>query len=132
MNEEIEKGNNIFKKTPYKEQDFETYVLWKSLPSILRGQPRAMLEKQGYDDELALELLQIKSQKDFAIKYGIKDQGTLTDWNKRIEKEGLLDNINSWARKLTPNVTYSLYKNIVKNGKAQEVRAWFELVENRL
>ncbi len=118
------------KEAPYKSQDFESYVLWKSLPSILRGQPRAILEKQGIDDELALELLQVKTQKEFAIKFGIKDAGTLTDWNKRIEKEGLLKEINSWARKLTPNVVHSLYKNIIKNGKAQEVRAWYELIEN--
>lgn len=117
-------------KGPYKQQDFESYVLWKSLPSILRGQPRTILEKQGIDDELALELLQIKTQKEFALKFRIKDEGTLTDWNKRIEKEGLLKEINAWARKLTPNVVHSLYKNIIKNGKAQEVRAWYELIEN--
>jgi hypothetical protein len=56
--------------------------------------------------------------------------GTLTDWNKRIEKEGLLTSINSWARSLTPNVVLALYKNVSKNGKAQEVRAWFEIIEN--
>lgn len=127
MNEEIIKTKSV-----YRTQDFETYVIWKSLPSILRGQPRQVLEKQGIDDELAMELLQIKTQKDFAVKYGIKDQGTLTDWNKKIEQEGLLENINSWARKLTPNVIYSLYKTIIKNGKAHEVRVWFEIVENKL
>ena len=114
----------------YRKQDFNSYVLWKSLPSFLKGQPKVMLEKFGIADELAVELLQIKTQGEFATKFGIKDPGTLTDWNKRIEKEGLLTSINSWARSLTPNVVLALYKNASKNGKAQEVRAWFEIIEN--
>jgi hypothetical protein len=84
----------------------------------------------GIDDEIAIELLQLKTQKDFAAKYDVKDLGTLTDWNKRIENDGLLDGMNSWARKLTPNVLLALYKTATKEGKAKEVKAWFELVEN--
>ena len=109
---------------------YESYALWKSLPSFLRGQPRANLEKFGIDEEMTLELLEIRSQADFSKKYDV-DVGTLTDWNKRLEKSGITKNINSWARKLTPNVIFALYKNIGKNGKAHEVRAWYELVENQ-
>lgn len=114
----------------YRKQDFNSYVLWKSLPSFLKGQPKIMLEKFGIADDITVELLSIKTQGEFAAKFGIKDPGTLTDWNKRIEKEGLLTSINSWARSLTPNVVLALYKNASKNGKAQEVRAWFEIIEN--
>jgi hypothetical protein len=116
--------------TVYKKQDFDTYVLWKSLPSFLRGQPRVVLEKFGLTDDLVLELLQIKTQTEFSVKFGIKDLGTLTDWNKRIDKDGLINPLNSWARKLTPNVVFALYKNITKNGRAQEVKAWYEIIEN--
>jgi hypothetical protein len=114
----------------YKTQDFSSYVLWKSLPSFLRGQPRSVLEKFGISDEAMLQLLEIKTQTEFAHRFGVKDLGTLTDWNKRIEKEGLLTSINSWARNLTPNVVFALYKNVSKNGRAHEVRAWFELIEH--
>jgi hypothetical protein len=113
----------------YKKQDFDSYVLWKSLPSILRGQPRQMLEKFGIDDNTSISLLEIKTQAEFAKRFGIKDPVTLSDWNKRIEKDGLITSINAWARKLTPNVTLSLYKAITKNGKASEVKAWYEIVE---
>jgi hypothetical protein len=124
MEEEQRKGG------VYRKQDFNSYVLWKSLPSFLKGQPKAVLEKFGIIDEATLSLLEIKNQTDFASRFGIKDLGTLTDWNKRIEKEGLITSINSWARNLTPNVVLALYKNVSKNGKAQEVRAWFEIIEN--
>lgn len=124
MEEEQRKGG------VYRKQDFNSYVLWKSLPSFLKGQPKAVLEKFGIIDEATLSLLEIKNQTDFATTFGIKDLGTLTDWNKRIEKEGLITSINSWARNLTPNVVLALYKNVSKNGKAQEVRTWFEIIEN--
>ena len=102
----------------YKTQDFSSYVLWKSLPSFLKGQPRAVLEKCGISDEAMLQLLEIKTQTEFARRFGVKDLGTLTDWNKRIEKEGLLSSVNSWARNLTPNVVFALYKNVSKHGRA--------------
>jgi len=113
----------------YKKQDFDSYVLWKSLPSVLRGQPRQMLEKFGIDDDITIGLLEIKTQAEFAKRFDIKDPATLTDWNKRIEKDGLIPSINAWARKLTPNVLLSLYKAIAKNGNAQEVRVWYQIVE---
>lgn len=125
-----EKRQELQRSKVYKTQDFSSYVLWKSLPSFLKGQPRAVLEKFGISDEAMLQLLEIKTQTEFARRFGVKDLGTLTDWNKRIEKEGLLSSINSWARNLTPNVVFALYKNVSKNGRAHEVRAWFELIEN--
>lgn len=125
MDELVQRKGGVYRK-----QDFNSYVLWKSLPSFLKGQPKVMLEKFGITDDITIELLSIKTQGEFATKFGIKDPGTLTDWNKRIEKEGLLTSINSWARNLTPNVVLALYKNVSKHGKAQEVRAWFEIIEN--
>jgi hypothetical protein len=118
-----------FSKDPYKKQVYETYALWKSLPSFLKGQPRVALEKFGIEEETMFELLGIKTQLTFSKTYDV-DVSTLTEWNKRLEKEGLIKDINSWARKLTPNVVFALYKNIVKSGRAHEVKAWFEIVEN--
>jgi len=118
-----------FSKEPYKAQTYDTYILWKSLPTFLKGQPRVSLEKFGIDEEIIFDLLEIKTQADFGKKYNI-DTVTLTDWNKRIQKDGLSKSINSWARKLTPNVVFALYKNITKNGRAHEVRAWYELIEH--
>ena len=113
----------------YKKQDYESYALWRSLPSFLRGQPQQVLEKFGVDEELVASLLEIKTQAEFAKRFGIKDPATLTDWNKRLEKDGSLTRIHGWARKLTPNVIGALYKNVSKSGKASEVKAWMELVE---
>mgnify|MGYP001573280773 FL=1 len=74
--------------TVYKKQEFESYIMWLSMPAILRGQPRHVIEKFGIDDELAMSLLEIKTQKEFANRFGIKDFGTLSAWNKRVEEQG--------------------------------------------
>src|ERR1035437_8362552 len=92
----------------YKTQDFESYAMWKALPSFLRGQPRQVLEKFGIDEDIVIDLLEIKTQAEFARRFDIKDPSTLTDWNKRLEKEGSILRIHEWARKLTPNVIFAL------------------------
>jgi hypothetical protein len=123
-------GDNSKTVTVYKKQEFESYVLWRSMPSILRGQPRHVIEKLGVDDELAMSLLDIKNQTEFAKRFGIKDLGTLTEWNKRInENGGLMKDIVGWAKKLTPNVISALYRETTKNGRAAEVKAWMEIIE---
>jgi hypothetical protein len=126
MNDEL---TNIKKSNVYKIQDFESYTTWKALPSFLRGQPKQVLEKFGIDEEIAISLLEIKTQAEFARRFNIKDPATLTDWNKRLEKEGIIFHIHEWARKLTPNVVFALYRSASKHGKAAEVRAWIEIVE---
>ena len=50
-----------FTKEPYKKQTYDTYALWKSLPSFLKGQPRRSLEKFGIEEESMFELLEIKT-----------------------------------------------------------------------
>lgn len=77
----------------------------------------------GFTDPEVFVLLKIKTQTEFAKQYGIRDLGTLTDWNRKIIENGMLDGIYSWARDLTPNVVLALYKNVTKNGRAHEVRA---------
>ena len=116
--------------TVYKKREFESYVLWRSMPSILRGQPRHVIEKLGIDDELAMSLLDIKNQTEFAERFGIKDLGTLSEWNKKIEESGgLMKTIHLWAKRLTPNVVSALYREATKTGRAAEVKAWMEIVE---
>ncbi len=127
MNDELPQARKF---GVYKTQEFETYALWKSLPSFLRGQPRQVLEKFGIDEEIALGLLEIKSQAEFARRFNIKDPATLTDWNKKLEKEEVIPRIHAWARKLTPNVIFALYRTASKHGKAAEVKAWLEIVES--
>lgn len=77
------------KKITYKEKEFETYVLWKSLPAHFRGMKKELLQSYGFTDPLVIKIAMLKNQTAFAKKFGIKDLGTLTDWNNKIEKNKL-------------------------------------------
>jgi len=119
-------------RPPYKKREFESYRLWLSMPSVLRGQPRHVLEKMGLDDEAALSLLEIRSQAEFARRFGIEDPGTLSDWNRRIEAEGgLMPEIRTWAVRLTPNVVLALYREATRTGRAAEMKAWMDITEGQ-
>lgn len=77
------------KKNVYKEKEFQTYVLWKSLPAFFRGMQKKELQFYGFTDPIILKIVMIKNQTSFAKKFNIKDLGTLTDWNKRIRDNNL-------------------------------------------
>ncbi len=83
--------NNI-----YKRKEFEMYALWKSVPAYFRGMKKEQLLSHGFTDPLIKKIIKIKNQTEFAKTFRIKDLGTLTDWNKKIEKNNLTTkNINN-------------------------------------
>lgn len=113
----------------YKTAEFKAYVIWKSLPAMLRGEGKATLNKFGIDDEISISMLEIKTQAEFAEKFKIK-KGTCSEWNKILVDENLINkNIHRWAKMITPNIVMALGKTAVKTGKAPEVLAWQKLIE---
>ncbi|MDP3729180.1 MAG: hypothetical protein Q8R26_00275 [bacterium] len=114
---------------PYKQQEFNTYLTWKSLPSVLKGKTREELTDLGYNDELLVELLQIKNQAEFAKKFDLQPV-TLSEWNKRIQENDLLTNgIKDWSKKLTKNVISALYERTLKTGNASDTKLWLQYIE---
>jgi hypothetical protein len=112
------------------DREFETYLLWRSLPSMIKKETPDILERLGMAEGELAELLQIKNQQDFCSKYKIGDDTTISRWNKRIEAEGLLsDKRMWWLKRLTSNVMMSLYKNILSDGDAARVKLWLQNVE---
>lgn len=104
------------KKNVYKEKEFQTYVLWKSLPAFFRGMKKSELQSYGFTDPLILKIVSIKNQTSFAKKFGIKDLGTLTDWNNRIKNNNLDSfTLNNIFKKEFENINI---KNIPQPKKA--------------
>ena len=89
--------------------------------------PRQSLEKMGFDESMQ-DLLEIKSQKAFAQRYNV-DESTLTEWNVKIDRDGLLDDTRTWMRSMTPLVFGSLLKKIIKNPHSSDIRLWMEFGE---
>lgn len=116
----------------YKQKEFDRYVVWRSLPPAFKGISAHQIQKMGFTEEEIIELMQIKTQKQFAEHFGIRDQGTLTDWNKKIKAENLLfPHTQQWARELTSNIAARFYKKIMNDPKAQDFAAWMKYIENR-
>jgi uncharacterized protein YnzC (UPF0291/DUF896 family) len=114
----------------YKSEIFERYALWKYLPSQLRGQPKDTIERMGIIDEDILLLFEIKNQKEFADKFQLGDEGTLSDWNKRLLKESSMQYIRHWSKYLDGNVVFAHYKKILKDPTGNDTKNWFEINEN--
>ena len=113
----------------YKKAEFETYIIWKSLPALLRGCDKGKLMKLGVEDEMSLEMLEIKTQTEFAEKYGLK-RTTCSEWKKKLAgKKIVFGSIEKWAKMITPNVIMALAKTAIRTGKAPEVMAWMRIVE---
>lgn len=124
---------------PYLNDVFQTYCVWKSIPSIFRYPPKdrktgvapsskEFCEMIGVDDDQIFELIEIKSQKAFAEKFNVS-QDTLTDWNKSVKLRESLMEIREWGRGLTKNVMASLYNTAIRKGSYYEVKLWLQTIE---
>jgi hypothetical protein len=114
---------------PYKQGLFEVYLLWRSVQGFM-GHTKAqeVIQKVGGSNGELSKIFSISTQTEFAKIYKIENS-TLTNWNKLIDREDLLKDVLAPMKRLTKNVIYSLYKNILDNGKAEEVRLWLQCIE---
>ena len=96
---------------------------------MLRGESETTLRKLGWEQEEMIQLLQIRTQKDFTSRFKV-GHTTLAKWNDKIEKEGLdREIIGQSAHELTKNVVFALYRKAMSEGNAPEVKLWFQLFE---
>lgn len=109
--------------------EYDTYVIWHSLPAILRGQPAKDLRRMGFADPVTLDLLAIPHQRAFAKRFKV-NPATLSEWNIRPDLMRRVTKArDTWARKLTSNVYSALYKGIILERDASRVKLWMQLVE---
>jgi hypothetical protein len=102
-------------KNPVRQDLYDTYVLWKTLPLIFKRQGRQFVQdKLQIEDETILELCEISSQTEFAEKYKVH-RDTLTDWNKLIKKRDEFSNIRAWLQPMLKNVVLSAYNVALKS-----------------
>lgn len=123
------KAKNVKSVRPDRAVAFADFCLWISLPTMLRGLDETNLIKFGIEDPKLLELCKIRNQNEFLKAYGMPEPATLSDWKAKIRREGIIDELSPvWAKGLTKNVLASLYNKILKDGKADAVKLWAQLV----
>ncbi|KKU14959.1 hypothetical protein A3A20_00645 [Candidatus Wolfebacteria bacterium RIFCSPLOWO2_01_FULL_45_19] len=116
----------------YKEKEFETYVLWKSVPAYFRGMKKEQLLFHGFTDPLIIKTVMIKNQTQFAKIFHIKDLGTLTDWNNKIEKDSLYKNKfeNIFSEQIVDvNNKITSQPNVLLENKIHEQRKLINLLK---
>lgn len=118
---------------PKKEREYRSYLIWKNLPFTWLAYSRDDLERIGVQDESVLELAGIKTQKEFAAKFGLNET-TLVEWNQNtppVEYQDL--DWRKWALPLTKNVVATLYDRIRGNekgdGDAARIKLWLQAVD---
>ncbi len=115
---------------PILEKEYEAFIKWWALPSLLRRATKERLDKYGFTpDDIPDEFQNIRTQTDFAKRFSVSVD-TLTDWKKR---EDFWDRVKKetkeWVRGRTPNVILGLYQTAVREGNAAEVKFWMQYVE---
>lgn len=118
-------------ENPIRDKEFKLYVLWKSLPPLLRNEleKKPELWKQtGFgDNPIIHELLKMKSQGEFAKAFDVR-QETLSEWNKTIESRDLLADYRKWAKHLTHNLLMAMYNKGIKYGDPYRVELWLKTI----
>lgn len=128
------KYSGKYAKDAYKKEVFEIYKKWKRMPGFLKGLSPIYLERvYRVTNFRIVNLLQITTQKDFARCYGVRDLGTLTDWNERIEREAYRDlspETKSFLHTCYKNLLGALYIRLLVDAKPKDVYLWMRLVED--
>lgn len=122
-----------------KVEEFNLYIIWKSLPAFYKKPPvdkktkqrpssREFLEMMGVEDELSYELAELKTQKAFAERYDL-DESTLVKWNSRPEITNQIQTLRNWGMTLTKNVMFAHYNKILQTADPILIMTWYKFVE---
>jgi len=97
---------------PYRKADYKAFVKFYTMPSVFRQ------EEYGF-----------RTEKDFAKEFELSPD-TLVDWKKRKEFEKDVDiQLAKWGADKTPDVIAALYRTILTDGKAAEVKLWLQYIK---
>ena len=99
-------------KNPYKKGDYKAFVRFYSMPTPYK------IKEFGYDTEGS-----------FAKEHNVA-QDTLTEWKKREDFNKDVDTqLMKWGANKTPDVLAALFRTILKDGKAGEVKLWLQFIK---
>lgn len=123
------KSESVEVFNPYKGQEYRLFLIWRSLPVTLRGISGQDAEDRGVKDPELLELIQCKTQGDFAKRFGISID-TLTDWKKKeVPDEYKVIDWRYWAKEFTSEVVHHLLESIREKKKADSIKLWLQTVD---
>lgn len=107
---------------------YDLYAIWKSLPVTLMSKMSRddVINKVGIEDEVLLDLIELRTQGEFAEKYDLSPN-TLSEWNKKIKEKDPLFEARNWAKHLAKNMMFSLYSHALKKGDPFLYKLFFQV-----
>lgn len=106
----------------------EVYKAWLLLPRTYLGAGEHVLASLGIRDPDAVELHGIRSQSEFAEKFGIAEP-TLSHWKREMQDGNDFCDFRVHMQGLTKNVIGALYRHAISDGDAPRVKLWLQVVE---
>jgi len=110
----------------------EKYIIWRSIPAVVKTIKDESLEQLGYDvnDELFMKLVRIKNKGDFCrvMKVGVNQPAY---WEKSKDFQLIVNQISTEANvmKFKPDVDFSFTQKVIRQGDAHRVKLWKQLFE---
>lgn len=90
--------------------------------------PRQFAMSMGIEDEDLLDLLEIKTQNDFADRFKVS-KDTLSLWNKKLDRMDTSGDLRRLSQRLTKNLMFALYQHTYRKGNPLNFKLWLEFVE---
>jgi len=144
MNEKPKQPEIVEDITPYKTAEFEAFVLWISIPGIVRktynlsneAGERIGIERVrdfGFDvdDTLLKTLLEIKTQSEFAKKFDV-NMGTLSEWkHTTYYKKCIAAMIDeTCVQRYKKEIDFVFTQKTIKEADAPRVKLWYQLFQD--
>ena len=106
----------------------EAFKSWLLLPKTFLGAPENVLRVLGITDPESVELCSIRSQVEFASKFGVVEP-TLSHWKREMQRGNDFNDFRISMQSLTKNVMGALYRKAIEEGDAPRVKLWLQTVE---
>lgn len=105
------------------------FQAWLLIPRTFLGQGERVLGLLGISDQETVDLYVIKSQAEFAEKFGVGEP-TLSHWKREMQDGNDFSDFKRHMRGLTKNVMGALYRQAVAEGDAPRVKLWLQTIED--
>jgi len=115
-----------------KEAEKEAYILWRSIPAMLRILDPKEAKKMGYDvdNPVFMRLLKIQTKGEFCSEFGIS-VNTPANWEA---EEGFQNKVDALSfsgnvMRFKKDVDFSFTQKVLKHGDAHRMKLWKQLYE---
>lgn len=115
----------------FREKDYELYLQWASLPTIVKSLPVHQLASLGFDateNPLLEKLISLRFKKDFCREFRVSVD-TIADWEKRPDFEQRLQQIRNRNQilRFEKEIDFAFTMKVLKEADAPRVKLWKQL-----